>query len=167
MSALVRIKDTEEIAISRSLYQLHENILVSSFNYLDELESYHTTILIDYMEIDITRWGKPLRIEVKYPKKEWVIDKGLSLPVSVNKGIVFFDQEQEEDLDGKYYSNYDRDCLYIQFLADKNKSIQIASGVIVDVFKNEQLAGIWINNISNDLFYVKEAITGGRKDRRK
>lgn len=99
--------------------------------------------------------GRILEIEVLKKPLYWKINENLTLPENTEKGEVFIEQEENCPLERgeeRYYTNKNKDILYIQIEKEKSiKSIEIAKNIILDVTGKNKLGGIWILGLPKNI----------------
>lgn len=105
--------------------------------------------------LDVDVKGSILEIEVIMPVGKWQMDHNITIPEYKKNGLVFIEQEENDTLDrGEevYYTNKNKDFLYIQIEKEKPKqSVEIAKNIILDVTDKDKLGGIWILDLPKNI----------------
>jgi uncharacterized protein YuzE len=103
--------------------------------------------------------GRILDIEIWKPRKEWILERALHPPESVESGNVLVSDPDQPVENPKFLTNEKRDVLYIQFSDERiSRSVSPGSAVIFELNDANELVGLWIVEIENDINFEKEQI---------
>ena len=116
------------------------------------------SIEADDISFDLTKDGKLLNIDLWKSRKEWTIEKMLHPPESFDKeNVVFVSKKvQTEPID--YLTDPKKTMLCIRFAAERvSRFVSPASSLIFELNAKDQLIGLWIIQIEDDINFQKEA----------
>jgi hypothetical protein len=112
----------------------------------------------DSFSFDLTKDGKLLNIDVWKPRKEWVIEKAIHPPESFDKQDVTFVGTKLTAEPASYNTNPAKSLLYIRFATERiSRFVSPASSLVFELNAKNQLVGLWILHIEDDVNFTKEA----------
>jgi uncharacterized protein YuzE len=103
--------------------------------------------------------GRVLDIEIWKARKEWQLEPALHPPESVEAGnIIIRDSNQGID-DCVFLTNAARDLLFIRFSEERiSRSVSPGNTVIFELNQADELVGLWIVGIEDDINFAKEQV---------
>ncbi len=108
---------------------------------------------------ELARDGRVLDIEIWKPRKEWQLERALHPPDHVEPGTVLVKDPAQAAEDPRFLTNAERDLLYIQFSNERiSHSISPGTAVIYGLNDSNELVGLWIIGIENDINFEKEQV---------
>jgi len=108
---------------------------------------------------ELSRDGRILDIEIWKPRKEWLLERALHPPEHVESGNVIVNDSQQVGEDPKFLTNAERDLLYIQFSNERiSRSVSPGSAVIFGLNDSDELVGLWLVGIEDDINFEKEQV---------
>lgn len=108
---------------------------------------------------ELSRDGRILNIEIWKPRKEWVLERALHPPEEVESGNVIVNDSVQDVGEPKFLTNEERDLLYIQFSDERiSRSVSPGEAVIFELNDSDQLVGLWITGIEEDINFEKEQV---------
>lgn len=136
----------------RGFYQLEEDALYVQIGSFSPDRKYFSYLESETVRLDLDRSGKLMFIEVSTARRTWPIVKELSPPENIEPAEIFWLDFRSSIPAPAITTNPGRTILSLTFQNDETShSYQLADSVLIDITNDNQLSGIWITSIVDDL----------------
>ena len=143
---------TEPILPGRGFYQLEEDSLYVQVGYFSGSRHFFSFLESDHIRFEIDRHGRVIFIEYNLPRRQWQVAKQFSLPQVVEPADIRWLDFREQIKDPTPFTNTLRTDLFLQFQeCEQPLNYYLGDSVIIQVDNRNNLAGIWISDIVDDL----------------
>ena len=116
------------------------------------------SIEADDISFDLTKDGKLLNIDVWIPRKNWTVDKAIHPPEEIEKASVVFVSKKVQTEPIAYVTDPKKTLLCIRFASERvSRFITPATSLIFELNAKDQLIGLWITQIEEDINFQKES----------
>lgn len=153
------------ICPGRGFYQLEEEALFIQIGIFTEKKHFFNYLENEIVQFDLDREGYLIFIEIDLPRRRWETVENIHIPKRVEAADIKWLQFREELPDCNIFTNFNKSIMKIEFgKTDSPLFYYLADSVIVETDRNNNLAAIWITDITDDI--AGKEIASFRKDNR-
>jgi hypothetical protein len=143
---------TEPILAGQGFYQLEEDALYVQIGPFTKERRFFSYLESEHVRFDLDRQGRLIFIEVNVPRRLWRTESSIKPPTVVEPADIRWLDFRDRIKDPLLVCNPKRSHLFLRFAKiEKPRNYYLAETVIAEVNDNDELAGIWITDIIDDL----------------
>lgn len=136
----------------RGFYQLEESSLYVQIGPYSSNGRFFSYLESDHVRFDIDKDGRLLFIEIAAGRHTWKVDQTLQFPNSSSPAELRWLDFRSSIPDPTIRTNPDRTLIHLGFPgAAPSQTLQIADSVITEATSDNHLAGLFVNDIVDDL----------------
>ncbi len=136
----------------RGFYQLEENSLYVQIGPYSSNGRFFSYLESNHVRFDIDKDGHLLFIEIDAGRHTWKVDSALQFPQTALPADLHWLDFRSSIPDPAIQTNADRTLVHLAFPKSiPSQFLQIADSVIVEATSDGHLAGLFVNDIEDDL----------------
>ncbi len=143
---------TEPLAPGRGFYQLEEDTLFVQIGEFSSEHKFYSYIESDSLRLDIDKSGHLIFLEHNIPRRQWPVDENFSPPTNLKSADIRWTDFRARVGNPFIVTNKKRTRICFRFNnISAQFSFYLAESVFIQVDKENHLAAIWINDITDDI----------------